>query len=182
MVALQVAAENWRAIKLQHDGKDIRLREWREFLGQDVLYLRNVEDSNQGDKQPCMVNRLPESRIKPVSKEEAKGTKSYHTVTMMISKVLRKRVINWSTKNVARHVKEHSLQNALLLTVRGHRQNPAVWKLDQDELRCGRVECMRWARPSTSEPRWRTNITSCGAQGTRYGKANIQPHRNNNGR
>ena len=33
----QVAAERWRAIKLQHDGRKIHLRDWRDFLGQYVL-------------------------------------------------------------------------------------------------------------------------------------------------
>ena len=32
--ALQVAAKRWRAIKLQHDGQEIRLRDWRDFRGQ----------------------------------------------------------------------------------------------------------------------------------------------------
>ena len=29
--ALQVAAKRWRAIKLKHDGREIRLRNWRDF-------------------------------------------------------------------------------------------------------------------------------------------------------
>ena len=29
--ALQVAARRWRAIKLQHDGQEICLRDWRDF-------------------------------------------------------------------------------------------------------------------------------------------------------
>ena len=31
--APQVAAKRWRAFKLHQDGKDIRLREWRDFRG-----------------------------------------------------------------------------------------------------------------------------------------------------
>ena len=29
--APQVAAKRWRAIKLRHDGREIRLRDWRDF-------------------------------------------------------------------------------------------------------------------------------------------------------
>ena len=32
--APQVAAKRWNTIKLQHDGREIRLREWRHFRGQ----------------------------------------------------------------------------------------------------------------------------------------------------
>ena len=42
--APQVAAKRWRAIKLQHDGREIRLRDWRDFRGQYTLLRRNVED------------------------------------------------------------------------------------------------------------------------------------------
>ena len=31
--APQVAAKRWRAIKLQHDGREIRLQDWRDFRG-----------------------------------------------------------------------------------------------------------------------------------------------------
>ena len=52
--ALQVAAKRWRAIKLQHDGREIRLRDWRDFR-------RNVEDWNEGDEQTRLLNMLPDS-------------------------------------------------------------------------------------------------------------------------
>ena len=42
--APQVAAQRWRAIKLQHDGREICLRDWRDFRGQYILFCRNVED------------------------------------------------------------------------------------------------------------------------------------------
>ena len=35
--APQVAAKRWRAIKLNHDGKDIHLCNWRDFRWQYVL-------------------------------------------------------------------------------------------------------------------------------------------------
>ena len=66
----QVAAKQWRAIKLQHDGREIRLRDWRDFRGQYVLFRRNVEDWNEGDKQTRLLNMLPDSCIKLVTKEE----------------------------------------------------------------------------------------------------------------
>ena len=31
--APQVAAKRWKSIKLQHDGREIRLRDWRDFRG-----------------------------------------------------------------------------------------------------------------------------------------------------
>ena len=42
--APQVAANRWRAIKLQLDGKEIHRLEWRDFRGQYVLFRWNVED------------------------------------------------------------------------------------------------------------------------------------------
>ena len=44
--APQVAARRWRAIKLQHNGREIRLRDWRDFRGQYTLFRCNVEDWN----------------------------------------------------------------------------------------------------------------------------------------
>ena len=44
--ALQVAAKRWKAIKLQHAGREICLRDWRDFRGQYTLFRRNVEDCN----------------------------------------------------------------------------------------------------------------------------------------
>ena len=42
--APQVAAKRWKAIKLQHDGRGICLRDWRDFRGQYTLFRRNVGD------------------------------------------------------------------------------------------------------------------------------------------
>ena len=84
--APQVAAKRWRAIKLQHDGREIRLRDWRDFRGQYVLLRRNVEDWNEAHEQFCLLNLLPDAWVKRVTKEEAKRAKSNHTVRMMLDK------------------------------------------------------------------------------------------------
>ena len=84
--APQVAAKRWKAIKLQHDGREIRLRDWRDFWGQYILFRRNVEDWNEGDEQARLLSMLPEAWIKRVNKEEAKRAKSNHTVKMMLPK------------------------------------------------------------------------------------------------
>ena len=77
--APQVAAKRWRAIKLQHDGREIRLRDWRDFRGQYTLFRRNVEDWNEGDEQARLLSMLPQAWIKRVTKEEAKRAKFNHT-------------------------------------------------------------------------------------------------------
>ena len=59
--APHVPTKRWRAIKLQYVGKDIRLREWREFRGQYVMYRRNVEDQNEGDEQSRLLNLLQDA-------------------------------------------------------------------------------------------------------------------------
>ena len=46
--APQVAAKRWKSIKLEHDGREIRLREWRDFRGKYTLFRRNVEDWKRG--------------------------------------------------------------------------------------------------------------------------------------
>ena len=51
--APQVAAKRWRAIKLQHDGKDTRLRDRHHFRGQYVLHRLNNEDWNEGAVPPA---------------------------------------------------------------------------------------------------------------------------------
>ena len=121
--APQVAAKRWKSIKLQHDGREIRLRDWRDFRGQYTLFCRNVEDWNEGDEQARLLSMLPEAWIKRVTKEEAKRAKSNHTVKMMLPKEYHTNVVAWTRKNVARDVKRHSLQNALLIT--------ALWRLDE---------------------------------------------------
>ena len=123
--APQVAAKRWKSIKLQHDGREICLRDWRDFRGKYTLFRRNVEDWNEGDEQAW---------IKRVTKEEAKRAKSNHTVKMMLPKEYHTNVVAWTRKNVARDVKQHSLRNALLITVSGDREKTAMWRLDECDV------------------------------------------------
>ena len=109
--APQVAAKRWKSIKLKHDGREIRPRDWRDFRGQYTLFRRNVEDWNEGDEQARLLSMLPEAWIKRVTKEEAKRAKSNHTVKMMLSKEYHTNVVAWTRKNVVRDVKRHSLRN-----------------------------------------------------------------------
>ena len=132
--ALQVAAKQWKAIKPQHDGREFRLRDWRDFRGQYTLFHRNVEDWNEGDKQACLLSMLPEAWIRRVTKEEAERAKSNHTVKMMLPKKYHSNVVAWTKKHVARDVKQHSLRNALLITVTGDREKTAMWRLDECEV------------------------------------------------
>ena len=131
MDAPQVAAKRWKAIKLQHDGREIRLQDWRDFRGQYTLLCRNVEDWNEGDEQARLLSMLPEAWIKRVTKEEAKRAKSNHTVKMMLPREYHTNVVAWTRKNVARDVKQHSLRNTLLITVTGDREKTAMWRLDE---------------------------------------------------
>ena len=132
--APQVAAKRWKVIKLQHDGREIRLRDWRDFQGQYTLFRRNVEDWNEGDQQARLLSMLPEAWIKRVTKEEAKRAKSNHTVKMMLPKEYHTNVVAWTRKKFARHVKRHSLGNALLITVTGDREKTAMWRLDECDV------------------------------------------------
>ena len=132
--APQVAAKQWKAIKFQHDGREIRLRDWRDFRGQYTLFRSNVEDWNEGDEQPRLHSMLPEAWIKRVTKEEAKRAKSSHTVKMMLPKEYHTNVVAWTRKTVARDVKQHSLGNALLITVTGNREKTAMWRLDECDV------------------------------------------------
>ena len=132
--APQVDAKRWESIKLQHDGREIRLQDWRVFRGQYTLFRRNVEDWNEGDEQARLLSMLPEAWIKRVTKEEAKRAKSNHTVKMMLPKEYHTNVVAWTRKNVARDVKRHSLQNALLITVSGDREKTAMWRLDECDV------------------------------------------------
>ena len=59
--APQVAAKRWRAIKLQHYGREIRLLDWPDFRGLYTLFRRNVEDWNEDDEQACLLSMLPEA-------------------------------------------------------------------------------------------------------------------------
>ena len=56
--APQVAAKRWKSIKLQHDGREIRLRDWGDFRGHYTLLRRNVEDWNEGDEQARLLSML----------------------------------------------------------------------------------------------------------------------------
>ena len=114
-----------------HDGKGIRLREWRDLRRQYILYYWNVEDWNEGDEQSCLLKLLPESWIKRISKEEANRAKSNHTVKTMLSKEHNKRVVKWFTRHVTRDFKKHLLRKALLITVQGDREKVVVWRLDE---------------------------------------------------
>ena len=98
--APQVAAKRWKSIKLEHDGREIRLREWRDFRGKYTLFRRNVEDWNEGDEQARLLSMLPEAWIKRVTKEESKRAKSNHTVKMMLPKEYHTNVVSWAKKNV----------------------------------------------------------------------------------
>ena len=132
--APQVDAKRWKSIKLQHDGREIRLRDWRDFRGQYTLFRRNVEDRNEGDEQARLLSMLPEAGTKRVTKEEAKRAKSNHTVKMMLPKEYHTNVVAWTRENVARDVKRHSLRNALLITVWGDREKTAMWRLDECDV------------------------------------------------
>ena len=132
--APQVAAKWWKAINLEHDGREIRLRNWRDFRGQYTLFRRNVEDWNEGDEQAHLLSMLPEAWIKRVTKKEAKRDESNHTVKMMLPKEYHTKVVAWTRKNVARDVKRHSLRTALLITVSGDREKTAMWRLDECDV------------------------------------------------
>ena len=134
MDALQVAAKRWRAIKLQHDGREIRLQDRQDFRGQYVLFRRNVEDWNEGDEHTRLLNMLPESWIKRVTKEEAKRAKSNHTVKMMLHKDHHKNVVSWARRFVARDFTRQPLRNVLLITISGDRAKKAIWSLDECDV------------------------------------------------
>ena len=140
--APQVAAKRWKSIKLQHDGRGIRLRDRRDLWGQYTLFRRNVEDWNEGDEQARLLSMLPEAWIKRVTKEEAKRAKSNHTVKMMLPKEYHTNVVAWARRNVARDVKRHSLRNALLITVTGDREKTAMWRLDECDV-SGQTICLQ---------------------------------------
>ena len=132
--APQVAAKRWRAIKLQHDGREIRLRDWRDFWGQYTLFGRNVENWNEGDEQARLLSMLREAWIKRVTKEEAKRAKFNHTFKMMLPKEYHPKVLAWTNKHVARDVKRRELWNALLITVTGDREKTAMLRLDECDV------------------------------------------------
>ena len=132
--APQVAAKRWRAIKLQHDGREICLRDCPDFRGQYTLFRRNVEDWNEGDEQARLLSMLPEAWIKRCTKEEAKRAKFNHTFKMMRPKEYHPNVLAWTKKHVARDVKRRELQNAPLITVTGDCKKTALSRLDECDV------------------------------------------------
>ena len=132
--APQVAAKRSRATKPQHDGREIHLRDWRDFRGQYVLLRRNVEDWMGADVQSRLLNLLPDAWLKRATKEEAKRAKNNHTVKMMLDKGHQKKVVNWTRPKVAPDFKRQSLRNALLIIVSGDREKAAIWRLDANEV------------------------------------------------
>ena len=93
-----------------------------------------MEDWNEGDEQARLLSMLAEAWIKRVTKEEAKRAKSNHTVKMMLPKEYHTNVVAWTRKNVARDVKQHSVQNAFLITVSGDREKTAMCRLDECDV------------------------------------------------
>ena len=140
--APQVAAKRWRAIKLQHDGRRIRLRDWRDFRGQYTLFRRNVEDWNEGDEQARLLSMLPEAWIKRVTKEEAKRAKFNDTFKMVLPREYHPNVLAWTRKHVARDVKRRELRNALLITITGNREKTAMMRLDECDMG-GQTLCLQ---------------------------------------
>ena len=132
--APQVTAKRWRAIKLQHDGHEIRLRDWRDSRGQYVLLRRRVEEWNEGDEQSRLFNLLADTWVERVTKEEAKRAKCSHTVKMMLDKEHHKKVVSWTRDNVAQDFTRQSLRNSPLITVSGDLEKAAIWRLDESEV------------------------------------------------
>ena len=166
-----MAAKRWKAIKLQHDGRETRLRDWRDFRGQYTLFRRNVEDWNEGDEQARLLSMLPEAWIMRVTKEEAKRAKSNHAVGMMLPKEYHTNVVAWTRKNVTRDVKRHSLRNDLLITVTGDREKTAMWRLDEYDVGgqtirlqaiAARISCdeiLEWVREEVLKEYWNLHHT-----------------------
>ena len=132
--APQVAAQRGKGIKLQHDCREIRLRDSRDFRGQYVLFRRNVEDWNEGDEQSSLLNLLPDAWVKQVTKKEAKRAKSNHTVKMMLNREHHKKLVKWIRAKVARDFKRQSLRNFLRITVSEGCEKAAIWCLDRCEV------------------------------------------------
>ena len=89
-----------------------------------------------------MLNFLPDAWVKRLTKEEAKGAMSNHTVKMMLDKKHHKKVVNWTRSKVARNFKRQCLLNALLITVSGECEKVAIWRLDESEV-SGQTFCMQ---------------------------------------
>ena len=130
--APQVAAKRWRAPKLQNDGRESRLPDWRDFWGQYVLFRRDVEDGNKGDQQSRLLNLLPDAWEKRVTKEEAKRPNRNHK--MKLNKEHHKKVVKRTEADVSGPFKMQSLRNALLIPVSANHEKAAIWRLDRCEV------------------------------------------------
>ena len=122
-----------RAIKLQHDCREIRPRGWREFRGQYVLFRRNM-DWNEGDDQSCLVKLFPDALVKRVTKVKAKRGQNNHTVKMMLNKEHHKKAVNWTKNNMALDFKRQWLRNSLRITASGDCEKAAIWRLSECEV------------------------------------------------
>ena len=130
----QVAARIWGVIKVHHDRREIRLRDWRNLRGQYILFCWNAEDWNEGDEQSRLLNLLPAAWIKRVTKAEAERAKSNHSVKIRLDKGHHKRVVSWTRAKVAGDFKRQFPSNALLITVSGDCEKTAIWRLEGCEV------------------------------------------------
>ena len=135
MDAPQVAAKRWKSIKLEHDGREIRLREVAGLPegntpSSAATWRIGTRVTSRLACSPCC--RKHGSRGSP--RRNPRGPSANHTVKMMLPKEYHTNVVSWAKKNVARDVKRHSLRNALLITVSGDREKTAIWRLDDCEL------------------------------------------------
>ena len=159
--ALQDASKRWRAIKLPHDGREIRLRDWWDFQGQCALFRWDVGDWNKGDEQACLLKLLPDAWVKQVTKEEAKRAKNNHNVKKMLNKEHHTRVVNWTKADVARDLKRQSLRNTLLFTVSGDTEEAAISRLDKCEVGCQTVRLRASRREQAARTCWSRSQRKC---------------------
>ena len=76
-----------------------------------------MEDWSEGGEQSHPLNHLPEHWVKRLTRKEAKGAKSNHTVKMMLDKEHQEKVVKWTRTKVARDFKRQSLRNGLFITI-----------------------------------------------------------------
>ena len=124
--ALRIAAKSSRAIKLQHDGREIRLLDPRDFRGQYVMFRRIMEDWNEADQQARLLNLLPDAWVKEATNN--------NSAKIMLKKEHHTRVVNWTKANMARDFKRQSLRNALLINFSGDREKAKIWRVDECEV------------------------------------------------
>ena len=135
--ALRIAAKRWRAIKLQHDGREIRLPDPRDFRGQYVMFRRIMEDWNEADQQARLLNLLPDAWVKEATNN--------NSVKIMLKKEHHTRVVNWTKANMARDLRRQSLRNALLINFSGDRGKAKIWRVDPSAGHPGDDEVRRRA-------------------------------------